>query len=811
MNLLWKYLIESGLSLCLFYGIYWTFLRRDTFFSRNRFYLTLTIITSMIIPLLSISIRQPTPIYSFEVLLDEAVIIPTTSSYDYSGFSLQNLLTWIYWTGVSLFFMKFLFHTGQILWLIRSYGITRENGIRIVYLEKNISPFSFYNIIFLNRSLTGNDYREKIIAHEKNHIRNRHTLDLIVFEILTIIQWFNPIAWLYKWSLKEVHEFQADEAVISAGHDTLNYQELIISQVFGNQFFKVAHNLNKSLIKKRIIMMTKFKSSKIARYKVLLAIPVGLLIIALFSFSGNPSETSNRINPLFSNDQSSTEVQDTLVYFNADTMPKFQGGDVIKFRKYLATNLRYPKEARDKNISGKVYVQFIVTDQGKVSKVQIVRGVDPLLDKEAIRVVLSSPDWEPGIKNGKKVNIAYTFPVSFVLQEEESQAKPQIPTVDPNNPDVYFLVEEMPTFQGGNAGAFRKYIAENLNYPKEALGKGISGKVFVQFWVNGKGKVKNVKVVRGVDPLLDKEAVRVVTESPLWKPGKQDGETVKVAYTFPIVFALDEKEEPAKEATKDSEVVGEVFFIVEEMPKFQGSDDITKFKNHIAENLKYPQEAKENKIEGRVFVQFIINEEGKLGNVKIVRGVHPSLDNEAVRALKNSDPDWEPGKQRGKEVNVAYTIPIEFKLSEVPLKNTQDETVIVGFKSKVSDDALYMIDGKIVSHDIFKTLNPDHIERVDVIKGEKAEQLYGKTAKNGVVSVTMKSGEDKPGGLSFRVSGLQSDKDILFLIDGKAATMEEVKLLNTGDIQSIEVIKGENAITEYGKKAKNGVVNITMK
>jgi len=810
MNLLWKYLIESGLSLCLFYGIYWTFLRRDTFFSRNRFYLTLTIITSMIIPLLSISIRQPTPLYSFEVLLDEAVIIPTTSSYDYSGFSLQNLLIWIYWAGVSFFFTKFLFHTGQILWLIRSYGITRENGIRIVYLEKNISPFSFYNIIFLNRSLIENDYREKIIAHEKNHIRNRHTLDLIIFEVLTVIQWFNPVAWLYKWSLKEVHEFQADEAVIREGHDTLNYQELIISQVFGNQFFRVAHNLNKSLIKKRIIMMTRFKSSKIARYKIFLVIPIALFTLVLFSFSGNPPEPVTRINTPAFNDNLFPAIQDTAVYFNVDTMPKFQGGDVTRFRKYLAMNLSYPKEARDKNISGKVYVQFIVTEQGKVNKVQVIRGVDPLLDKEALRVVLSSPDWEPGIKDGKKVNVAFTFPVSFVLDEEKGQPKPEIPSVDPNNPDVYFLVEEMPTFQDGDAGDFRKYIADNLKYPKEALEKGISGKVFVQFLVNKEGEIEDVKVVRGVDPLLDKEAVRVVSNSPSWKPGKQDGETVKVAYTFPIVFTLAEKKKETQK-TNDPEVEGEVFFVVEEMPKFQGSDDITKFKNHIAENLKYPQEAKKNKIEGRVFVQFIINEDGKLGNVKIVRGVNPLLDKEAFRVLSNSDPDWEPGKQRGKKVNVAYTIPIVFKLSEVPLKNTQDETVVVGLKSKVSDNALYLIDGKIVSHDIFKTLNPDHIESVEVIKGEKAEQLYGTKAKNGAVAVTMKSGEDKPDGLTFRVTGLQTEKDILFLIDDKPATMEKVKLLNAADIQSIEVIKGENAINEYGKKAKEGVVKITMK
>jgi len=403
MNDLWKYLIESALSLCLFYGIYWMFLRKDTFFGRNRFYLTLTIFLSMVIPLLTISVPQPAPIYTIETMLDSAVIIPASSFNVSTGHSPRNLLTWFYLAGAGFFMLKFLFNTGQIFWLIKRYRITRENGIRIVYLDRNLSPFSFYNIIFLNRSLSGNDYREKIIAHEMNHIRNRHTLDLIIFELLTIFQWFNPVAWFYKWSLKEVHEYQADEAVIRGGHNALNYQELVLSQVFGNQFFRIVHNLNHSLIKKRIIMMKRFKSSKGARYKIFLALPAVLLIIALFSFTNNPWDLSGGITPTLSPGPSVQTQQDTAIYFKVDTMPTFQGGDMEKFRRYLALNLKYPEEAREKGITGTVYVQFLVNQNGEVDKVQVIRGVDPILDKEAIRVVANSPAWSPGKKDGKCV------------------------------------------------------------------------------------------------------------------------------------------------------------------------------------------------------------------------------------------------------------------------------------------------------------------------------------------------------------------------------------------------------------------------
>jgi len=932
MNDLWKYLIESAVSLCLFYGIYWIFLRRDTFFTRNRFYLALTIFLSMIIPLLSVSIRQPAPIYTIEAMLDEAVIAPASSLNVPTGDSPRNLFTWFYLAGAVFFLLKFLVNTGQIVWLIKRYGITRENGLRIVYMDRNLSPFSFYNIIFLNGSLTGNDYREKIIAHEMNHIRNMHTLDLVVFELLTIIQWFNPVAWLYKWSLKEVHEYQADESVIRGGHNALNYQELVLSQVFGNQFFRVAHNLNSSLIKKRIVMMTKFKSSKVARYKILLALPAALLVIALFSFSNNSPDHSVGTTPTLFPDPSINAPQDTAVYIKVDTMPKFQGGDMEKFRRYLALNIRYPEEAREKNITGTVYVQFVVNQRGKVDKVQVIRGVDPLLDSEALRVVLGSPVWEPGIKNGEKVSIAFTFPVAFVLSEKESQSQPQIPSVDPDNPDVYFLVEEMPMFRGSKGEAFRDYVSENLRYPREAMEKGISGKIFVQFVVNREGLIEDVTVVKSVDPLLDKEAIRVVANSPAWTPGKQGGKCVKVRYTFPIVFTLpDESRVPTQNSMTDSETGLPVFYVVEQMPRFQGSDninafnhyvtenlvypeealkkgisctvyisfvvdregnvrdvkmergiaefekeairvvqsspkwepgiqrehkvdvaftipvtfllpanwekqplpadikkadeqvffvveempkfqggDFSTFRQYIAENLVYPDEAKKKNISGTVYVQMVVTSEGKVDNVKVIRGADPLLDKEALRVVMSS-PEWEPGLQKGNKVNVAFTFPVIFELSDKLAKNTQDETVVVGLKSKISDDALYLIDGKIVSHDIFSTLNPDHIESVEVIKGESAIEKYGEKGKNGVIYVTMKSGDNKPGGLSFRVIGIQPGSDILFLIDGEKVKMEEVKLLNISDIQSIEVLKGEKAEKEFGDAGIGGVVKITMK
>lgn len=662
MNDLLKYLIESAVSLCLFYGIYWMFLRKDTFFARNRFYLTLSILLSMFLPLLTISVPQPASIFTIETMLDSAVFVPSSSFTTPTGHSPRNLLSWFYLTGAGFFLVKFLFNTGQVLWLIRKYGITREDGVRIVYMERNISPFSFYNIIFLNRSFIGTDTRDKILAHEMNHIRKRHTVDLIVFELLTIVQWFNPVAWLYKWSLKEVHEYQADEAVILGGHNLINYQELVLSQVFGNQFFRIAHNLNRSLIKKRIVMMKRFKSSKVARYKVFLALPAVFLIIVLFSFKNNTPGLLDGAASTPSPEIFLPVPQDTTIYFNVDTMPSFQGGDLEKFRRYLALNIRYPEEAAENKIEGKVYVRFLVSKEGEVENVRVLRGVNPLLDKEAVRVISTSPAWTPGKQDGTSVSVQFTLPVTFALPEER-KAPGQQAFLDPETGEpVFYVVEQMPRFRGSDdIKAFHRYVTENLVYPQEALKKGLSSIVYVSFVVDKEGNVRDVKMERGI-PEFEKEAIRVVQSSPKWEPGLQRGHKVNVAFIIPVTFLLPANWEkqplPADIQPSDEQV----YFVVEEMPTFQGSDFST-FRQYLAENIIYPDEAKKKNISGTVYIQMVVTRDGKVENVKVIRSADPLLDKEALRVVMSS-PEWEPGKQKGQNVNVAFTFPVVFTLSE---------------------------------------------------------------------------------------------------------------------------------------------------
>jgi len=599
MTDLWKYLLESGTGLILFYIIYWIFMRKETYFVHNRFYLGGSVILSMIIPLLNFSITPPPALYLFELKIDEIFVTAgsgiTESTY---SFNILFLLKSIYFTGMGLFLCKFLFHTWQIFWLVRKYGITREKGVNIVYLDKNVSPFSFLNIIFLNRSIVHDEYMEKILIHEKNHIKYFHSVDLILFELVTIVQWFNPVVWFYKWSLREVQEFQADSGVIKDGYSPFTYQEIILSQVFGNQFFRLANNLNQSIIKKRIIMMTKLKSSKRMRFKILFILPVALFLISIFAFSGNKVKSGSSISEGKIEDILNPQIkQDTLVFYIVEEMPDFQGKGIKGFGEFIRKNIKYPEVAIKKKLEGRVFVQFIINMDGYIRNAKVVKATTnepypeskkinaPSLEKEALRVVNSSPKWEPGKLKGKPVRVRIVFPVVFSLNSEEAKTGLTLPPVDPaaskqeksdssdgdavslppqsdkekkmikekeelvpppppskiseEDEPVFFIVEEMPKFQGKSVEAFRVWIAENIRYPESAVKDSIAGRVYVSFVVNSDGHVDRVKVARGVNPDLDKEAVRVVKSSPKWTPGKQRGKVVNVAYTMPITFLLD--------------------------------------------------------------------------------------------------------------------------------------------------------------------------------------------------------------------------------------------------------------------------------
>jgi len=236
---------------------------------------------------------------------------------------------------------------------------------------------------------------------------------------------------------------------------------------------------------------------------------------------------------VFAQDKNKKESE---VFFVVEDMPEYPGGEEA-LRKDIAGLVKYPEDAHKKGIQGKVYITFIVNENGKIEDTKIARGVDPSLDKEALRVMNAlDKTWKPGKQKGVAVKVSYTVPINFALDKEAAKEGKTFYGEGANK--VFFVVEDMPEFPGGDK-ELRNYIANTVKYPEDAVKRKVQGKVYVSFVVEKDGSIGDAKIARGVDPSLDKEALRVVNSLPTWKPGKQRGTLVRVAYTVPISFALN--------------------------------------------------------------------------------------------------------------------------------------------------------------------------------------------------------------------------------------------------------------------------------
>jgi len=305
-------------------------------------------------------------------------------------------------------------------------------------------------------------------------------------------------------------------------------------------------------------------------------------------------------------------------FFVVDEMPTFKGGDPApEFRKYIAENLRYPESAAKNKISGRVIVQFMVNKNGDVVNPVVVRAADPALDKEAIRVVSSSPRWEAGKHEGKPVNVLFTFPINFVLDDPAAQNKPDHVTMSVKTESGLLTI------------------------------RNTDGSVSTPVYVMD-GEV--VETVEGLDPeLIEKIDVIKDPDSDIAKKyNAKDG----------VILITTKEAAAAKYSQADSfEKEGEIFYIVEDMPKFPGGKPA--LKTYIYSNLEYPEKAKNQGIEGEVQVRFLVNEKGKVESSEILRSTYQGFDAPALKVV-NEMPDWTPGMQRGKAVKVWYVVSIKF-------------------------------------------------------------------------------------------------------------------------------------------------------
>jgi len=422
------YLLQSAAILAVLYSVYWLFLRKDTFFHVNRFYLLTSLTLATLVPLIDFRFLAGGPVSPVIILLDPVLITPEKIEKVTAGhLSWFEIAGVIYLTGVFIFTLRLIVQLFQLFILVRRNKITRQDGANIVFVDKGYSPFSFFNLIFIRKEYYIDGKLTPVIAHEKIHIQQYHTFDLLFIEFAIILQWFNPFVWFMGRSVKSVHEFLADEGVLKKGFMKSDYQTLILNEAMGLQINNLTNNFNVSLLKKRITMMTKARSASWTLLKVGFALPAFFAVLFLF--------TAGSINVLSAQDtqQKSQQAQEQkavqekasteeTVFVVVEKMPEYPGGEDA-LTEYLVSNIKYPVEAKTKGIQGRVFVSYIVEKDGAVTNAKILRGIGGGCDEEAVRVVSSMPKWIPGTQRGEPVRVQFNLPIMFSLEDKKTEDK----------------------------------------------------------------------------------------------------------------------------------------------------------------------------------------------------------------------------------------------------------------------------------------------------------------------------------------------------------------------------------------------------
>jgi len=294
MSLFINYIVESTISVSVVYIFYELFLKRDTWFRFNRYYLLFGLIFSIILPLLDFSASNVMVNSQNQFDFNEIANIGSfVNSFEESALSrLQeiNYFVVIYFMICGLYLVRFIYQLIKIFKTINANEIISYKKFKIVLLEKKSAPFSFFNYVFISKDDYGPDsYRDgsnELLLHEFVHARQKHSFDVIFLELLLVLQWFNPFIYRYRLAFKEVHEYLADRGVLLRRNDKIAYQKLILVQIEKSFQINLASQFNYSLTKNRIKMMTRINSSKIANMKKILVLPLAILLLSAFTNNG---------------------------------------------------------------------------------------------------------------------------------------------------------------------------------------------------------------------------------------------------------------------------------------------------------------------------------------------------------------------------------------------------------------------------------------------------------------------------------------------------------------------------------------------
>ena len=661
------YFLKINVAIALFYAFYRLFFYKDTFFAWRRTALLCFFAVSAAVPLLNIQhwIVQQEPMAAMAdlyatVVLPELTLTPQPET-DWQQLTVDGIVI-TYWLVAFLLAVRFFAQLVGIFRLARRYPTQKIDGTNVHLLPRAEGPFSFFRWIFVCPEAHTNEELNEILTHERTHARQWHSIDVLVGELACIVCWFNPFAWLMKREIRTNLEYMADEKVLETGHDSRTYQYHLLGLSHHKAAATIYNSFNVLPLKKRIIMMNKRRTRAIGRTKYLMFLPLAALLMIVSNIEA-VARATQKITAEVIEAVTPAEIHNVQPQSeNIAPLPQQEKPDKVTYKGKVVDKYGQPIEG----------VQIVTLSQDKSVGYQLLKERS---QADGTFVFEAAPDDRIGFFHvtSQGTYIQSVNPEEWNLSREKTIVMDGKPTSmfreeDRNSTDeeVFEVVENMPEFPDGGMPGLMKYLSANIRYPEAAHKAGTQGRVTVQFVVGKDGSIGNVGILRGVDPNLDAEAIRVISSMPKWKPGTQKGEPVNVKYTVPVMFRLTPK--PVEKIdemivvgyrTPDAPVTGEVYEVADKMPEFPGG--MTGLMQHLSKNIRYPAEAHTNNIQGRVVVSVIINTEGKVTNAQIVQGVAPSLDAEALR-VTGTMPDWIPGTKDGKPVNVKYTFPVVFRL-----------------------------------------------------------------------------------------------------------------------------------------------------
>jgi TonB family protein len=842
METITEYLIKSTVWLTGFAFVYILFLRNERFFTLNRAFLVTGIIASIcfpwfnfhytvLIPMVPITELTETPLATAGIVQEEPIA--------------ENLLFYTYLSGILYLVFRLLKQTISVVRVIQKSGVSTYNNVRLVRTDRYPAPFSFFSFVFVNPSINKTETNE-IVHHEQEHIRQRHWIDLLLFELLCILQWFNPMVWLYGRFIRQNHEYLADEQALQRTANPAMYRAALLNQMFGGPVIQLANSFNYSLNKKRFTMMKQTISSPVRKLRLLLVLP--LIAGVFYAFATPEYQFIEQENPESALVQSEKMIKGKVTDENGSPL---KGASVIISGKTIGTitddngvfifkvtddspivvsyvgfqtakmNPDFEKEmsfilktevvkigfqgkavktATSSGLSDKV---LVIIDGEESSKVQMetinpenIESISVLKDQSAaalygdkgkdgvivIKTKIASPAMEFSakemeVKHGESISLKEPQKIKIrnatgkeplvVVNGTIAESK-RLEDIDPTT------IESMNVLK--NEAAISKYGDKAKDGAIEITMKAsaiqlnstlsLSGATTTQPLYFLDGKEMNYQELSGISPdkiasvsVLKNESATsiygekakngvVLIESKKATTGNE--EVVVVGYgkkpdnllksgvqirstggSVPLIvkdgvvspkLKMDDidpneiesinvlKDEPATAKYGENgkngvleikmKKQGEVFSIVEEMPQFPGGQEA--LRSLVQTSINYPAIALENGIEGKVFVKFVVSKTGKVTNAKIARGVDPSLDKEAVRIVE-SLPLWKPGRQNGEAVDVNYTIPVNFTL---PANRPSKEKLVIGKSTNPKKEKKAVIETVQSAHRLLIVPNP---------------------------------------------------------------------------------------------------------